>query len=88
MRPHWMPAASKIEVQLPVRAMLQVAPLLLLFAFFVSSVLTGISSLAALSIAAIGMSLWLLSRESLHLSETGSAWTNLRGLLLSSKGSR
>jgi len=151
-----LPAASKIEVQLPVRAMLQVAPLLLLFAFFVSSVLTGISSLArtfkegqallgpvqilfvlpglagslpgveitpflasipvvnvvlcfrnllrgdlglleyavaaaslaALSIAAIGMSLWLLSRESLHLSETGSAWTNLRGLLLSSKGSR
>lgn len=151
-----LPAASKIEVLLPVRALLQVAPLLLLFAFFVSSVLTGISSLArtfkegqallgpvqilfvlpglagslpgveitpflasvpvvnvvlcfrnllrgdlalleyavtavslaALSIAAIGMSLWLLSRESLHLSETGSTWTNLRGLLLSSKGSR
>ena len=151
-----LPAASKIEVQLPVRALLQVAPLLLLFAFFVSSVLTGISSLArtfkegqallgpvqilfvlpglagslpgveitpflasvpvvnvvlcfrnllrgdlglleygvaaaslaALSVAAIGLSLWMLSRESLHLAETGSTWTNLRGLLLSSRGSR
>jgi len=151
-----LPAASKIEVQLPVRALLQVAPLLLLFAFFVSSVLTGISSLArtfkegqallgpiqilfvlpglagslpgveitpflasvpvvnvvlcfrnllrgdlglleygiaaaslaALSVAAIGLSLWMLSRESLHLAESGSAWTNLRGLLQSSKGSR
>lgn len=151
-----LPAASKIEIQLPVRAMLQAAPLLLLFGFFVSSVLTGISSLArtfkegqallgpvqilfvlpglvgsmpgveltpflasvpvvnvvlcfrnilrgemgmleyaiaavslaALSVAAIGMSLWMLSRESLHLGGTGSTWANLRGLLHSSKGSR
>jgi sodium transport system permease protein len=151
-----LPAASKIEVQLPVGAMLQAAPLLLLFGFFVSSVLTGISSLArtfkegqallgpvqilfvlpglvgsmpgveltpflasvpvvnvvlcfrnilrgemgaleyavaavslaALSVAAIGMSLWMLSRESLHLGEGGSAWANLRGLLASSKGTR
>ena len=45
-------------------------------------------SLAGLSLAAIALSLWLLSRESLHLPETGSTWANLRGLLLSSKGSR
>ncbi|MFN0009977.1 MAG: ABC transporter permease subunit [Planctomycetota bacterium] len=150
-----LPAASKIEVQLPVGAMLRAAPLLLLFGFFVSSVLTGISSLArtfkegqallgpvqvlfvlpglvgslpgvtltpflasipvvnvvlcfrnllrgemgmleyavaavslaALSVAAIGMSLWMLSRESLHLGGTGSTWSNLRGLLHSPKGS-
>lgn len=150
-----LPAASKIEIQLPIGAMLQAAPLLLLFGFFVSSVLTGISSLArtfkegqallgpvqilfvlpglvgsmpgveltpflasipvvnvvlcfrnllrgemgmleygvaaaslaALSVAAIGMSLWILSRESLHLGGTGSTWANLRGLLHSSKGS-
>jgi len=150
-----LPAASKIEVQLPVGAMLRAAPLLLLFGFFASAVLTGVSSLArtfkegqallgpvqilfvlpglvgsmpgveltpflasvpvvnvvlcfrnllrgemgmleygvaavslaALSVAAIGMSLWILSRESLHLGGTGSTWANLRGLLHSSKGS-
>lgn len=151
-----LPAASRIEVRLPVRALLQVAPLLVLFAFFVSSVLTGISalartfkegqallgpvqilfvlpglagslpgveitpllasipvvnvvlcfrsllrgdlfpleyaitavSLALLSFAAIGLSLWMLSRESLLLSESGSVWQTLRGLLGSPKGAR
>jgi sodium transport system permease protein len=46
------------------------------------------ASLAALSVAAIGVSLWMLSRETLHLGGTGSTWSNLRGLLSSSRGSR
>ena len=138
------------------RALLQVAPLLLLFAFFVSSVLTGTAalartfkegqallgpvqilfvipamagvlpgleltpalagipvinvvlcfrgllrgddvalpyaitaiSLAALSVAAIGVSLWMLSRESLLVSENGTAWSNFLGLFRSPRGSR
>ena len=42
----WRAVLSRHDYPLPVRALLQVAPLLVLFAFFVSSVLTGISALA------------------------------------------
>jgi ABC-type Na+ efflux pump permease subunit len=151
-----LPNTGSIEVQVPVRAMLQAAPLLLLFAFFVSSVLTGLSGLArtfkdgqallgpvqilfimpglagalpgveltpflasvpvvnvvlcfrsllrsefhlleyavtavsltALSLAAILISLWMQSRETLVLGESGSTWDTIRGLLRSSKGVR
>jgi len=41
-----LPSSSSVQVDLPVRALLLSAPLLLLFAFFVSSVLTGVASLA------------------------------------------
>jgi sodium transport system permease protein len=37
---------AAVRVDLPVRAFFQAAPLLLLFAFFVSSILTGVASLA------------------------------------------
>ena len=45
-------------------------------------------SLAALSVAAIGVSLWMLSRESLLVSENGTAWSNFLGLFRSPRGSR
>jgi sodium transport system permease protein len=153
---HMLPSSGSAQIDVPVRAFLQVAPLLLLFAFFVSAVLTGVAalartfkegqallgpvqilfvipamagtlpgiqlspalagipvinvvlcfrsllraedvalpyaitaaSLAALSIAAIALSLWTLSRESLFVSEHGTAWRNFTGLLRSPKGSR
>ena len=146
---------AAVRVDLPVRAFFQAAPLLLLFAFFVSSILTGVASLArtfkegqallgpvqllfvvpamagtlpgieltpalagipvvnvvlcfksllrgesialpyaitatslaALSVAAIGISVWTLSRESQLVSEGGTAWGRFLGLLRSSKGS-
>jgi sodium transport system permease protein len=151
-----LPSNASAQVDLPVRALFQVAPLLLLFAFFVSSVLTGVAalartfkegqallgpvqilfvvpamagtlpgivltpamanipvinvvlcfrsllrgeaialpyaitaaSLAALSVGAIALSLWILSRESLLVAESGTAWSNFLGLLRSPKGSR
>lgn len=147
---------AAVSVDLPVRAFFQAAPLLLLFAFFVSSILTGVAalartfkegqallgpvqilfvvpamagtlpgirlspalagipvvnvvlcfksllrgesiavpyaitacSLAALSIAAIGLSVWTLSRESLLVAESGTAWSRFRGLLRSPRGTR
>jgi hypothetical protein len=45
-------------------------------------------SLAALSIAAIAISLWMLSRESMLLSEQGTAWSNFLGLFRSPRGSK
>ena len=44
------------------------------------------ASLAALSFAAIAMSVWMLSRESQLVSESGTAWGRFLGLLRSSKG--
>jgi sodium transport system permease protein len=154
---HMLPErGSTVSVDLPVRAFFQAAPLLLLFAFFVSSILTGVAalartfkegqallgpvqilfvvpamagtlpgiqlspalagipvvnvvlcfksllrgesiglpyaitacSLAALSVAAIGLSVWTLSRESLLVAESGTAWSRFRGLLLSPRGTR
>jgi sodium transport system permease protein len=147
---------AAVRVDLPVRAFFQAAPLLLLFAFFVSSILTGVASLArtfkegqallgpvqilfvvpamagtlpgveltpalagipvvnvvlcfksllrgeaialpyaitaaslaALSVAAIGLSVWTLSRESQIAGEEGTAWSRFRGLLTSARGSR
>jgi sodium transport system permease protein len=151
-----LPANSTVQVDVPVRALLQVAPLLLLFAFFVSSVLTGVAALArtfkegqallgpvqilfvlpalagalpgvqltpllasipvvnvvlcfrgllrgepmpleygitaaslgALSIAAIGLSLWTLSREALLVSGSESSWRDLLGILRSPGSTR
>ncbi len=147
---------ATVRVDLPVRAFFQVAPLLLLFAFFVSSILTGVAalartfkegqallgpvqilfvvpamagtlpgiqlspalagipvvnvvlcfksllrgdsialpyaitacSLAALSVAAIGLSVWTLSRESLLVADGGTAWSRFRGVLRSPRGTR
>lgn len=147
---------AAVRVDLPVRAFFQAAPLLLLFAFFVSSILTGVASLArtfkegqallgpvqilfvvpamagtlpgveltpalagipvvnvvlcfksllrgesialpyaitaaslsALSVAAIALSVWMLSRESQIAGEGGTAWSRFRGLLSSARGSR
>jgi len=149
-----MPARVTDRVDLPVRAFFQAAPLLLLFAFFVSSILTGVAalartfkegqallgpvqilfvvpamagtlpgiqlspalagipvvnvvlcfksllrgdsialpyaitacSLAALSVAAIGLSVWTLSRESLLVADGGTAWSRFRGVLRSPRG--
>jgi sodium transport system permease protein len=152
-----MPAhGATVRVDLPVRAFFQAAPLLLLFAFFVSSILTGVAalartfkegqallgpvqilfvvpamagtlpgiqlspalagipvvnvvlcfksllrgdsialpyaitacSLAALSVAAIGLSVWTLSRESLLVADGGTAWSRFRGVLRSPRGTR
>lgn len=151
-----LPASTGVQVDVPVRALLQVAPLLLLFAFFVSSVLTGTAalartfkegqallgpvqilfvvpamagvlpgleltpalagvpvinvvlcfrgllrgddvaipyaitalSLAVLSVLAIGISIWVLSRESLLVSEQGTVWSHFTGLLRSPRGAR
>jgi sodium transport system permease protein len=147
---------AAVRVDLPVRAFVQAAPLLLLFAFFVSSILTGVAalartfkegqallgpvqilfvvpamagtlpgiqlspalagipvvnvvlcfksllrgesialpyaitacSLAALSVAAIGLSVWTLSRESLLVAEGGTALSRFRGLFRSPRGTR
>ncbi len=151
-----LPSNTGVQVDVPVRALLQVAPLLLLFAFFVSSVLTGtaalartfkegqallgpvqilfvvpamagvlpgleltpalagipvinvvlcfrgllrgddvaipyaitVLSLAVLTVAAIWISLWMLSRESMLVSEQGTAWSNFLGLFRSPRGSK
>jgi sodium transport system permease protein len=151
-----LPSNTGVQVDVPVRALLQVAPLLLLFAFFVSSVLTGtaalartfkegqallgpvqilfvvpamagvlpgleltpalagipvinvvlcfrgllrgddvalpyaitVLSLAVLTVAAIWTSLWMLSRESMLVSEQGTAWSNFLGLFRSPRGSK
>jgi sodium transport system permease protein len=147
---------ATVRVDLPVRAFFQAAPLLLLFAFFVSSILTGVAALArtfkegqallgpvqilfvipamagtlpgveltpalagipvvnvvlcfksllrgesiavpyaitaaslvGLSVAAIALSVWTLSRESLLVSDGGTAWSRFLGVLRSPKGSR
>jgi len=150
-----LPTRGLVQVEVPLAAFLKVAPLLLLFAFFVSSVLTGISALArtfkegqallgpvqilfvlpamagtlpgldlsptlagipvvnvvlcfrsllrgedigasyaitalsilALSVAAIGLSIWTLSRESLLVAEEGTAWSRFLGLWHSPRAS-
>jgi hypothetical protein len=45
-------------------------------------------SLALLSVLAIAVSIWTLSRESLLLSEQGTAWSHFVGLLRSPRGAR